>query len=110
MPSFGTTVSLVTVTVTGQDAYGKDILSKVETPIPGCSVWPATTGSEVTQGQDIVTDLLVCLFPPGTVIGATDKVKTLGRTYEVTGNSFDWASPLSGSRIGVQVNLKAVSG
>lgn len=107
---FAVTVTLVTTTVTGRDDYGKDILATVETPSPGWVVWPATQGSEATQGQDIITDTVVALAPPGTVVKATDQVKVFGRTYEVQGNPWSWQSPLTGTTPGVQVDLKAVTG
>lgn len=110
MASFTVPVTLVRGTVTGRDPYGQDVRTTTETVVPGCVVWPATSGSEATQGQDVITDTLVCLFPPGTTVSATDWVRFLGLTYEVTGTSFDWESPLTGASRGVQANMRAVTG
>lgn len=109
-PDFAVTVTLVTTTVTGQDDYGKDILSTVETPSPGWVVWPVTQGSEATQGQDIITDTLVGIAPPGTVVSAVDRVKFNGKTYEIQGNPWSWMNPFTGWEPGVQIDMKAVTG
>ncbi len=108
--SFKTIVVLVTSAVSGSDKYGNDVTSLTEVSIPECVVWPAGSPAELVQGQDIVTDTLICLFPAGTVVPVTARAKVFGRTYDVTGNTFDWTSPLTGHAPGVQATLKAVTG
>ena len=107
---FGRSMTLQSRVVSGQDAYGKDVYTVVSTALTGVPVWPAGTGTEAMQGQDVLTDVHVALLPHGTVVDATARVVLGGRTYEVTGKPFDWASPLTGTQPGVQVSLKAVSG
>lgn len=107
---FKVTATIVTVTVTGQDANGIDVTAKTETASPGWTVWPATLGAEATQGEDIITDTLVALAPADAVLSPTSQVKVLGRTYEVQGRDWLWTSPWSGQARGRQLNLKAVSG
>lgn len=104
------TVTVLTTTVVGRDAYGKDIVSTVSVDSPGWVIWPAGAGTEAVQGQDILTDTLVGLAPPGTAVAAIDKVVVDGRTYSVQGNPWPWKSPLTGTEPGVQVALKAVTG
>ncbi|MGZ4518960.1 MAG: hypothetical protein ACXVXP_02965 [Mycobacteriaceae bacterium] len=109
MNAFGQTVTLQSRTVSGKDAYGNTTYSETETLLQNVPIWPAGS-SELLQGQDILTDTLVALFPHGTVVSPTDRVLAYGRTYEVTGSPFDWVSPFTSTRAGVQVNLKVVTG
>ncbi len=110
MTDFKVTAGIVTLTVTGQDKYGKDIVERTTVPSPGWTVWPATLGAESTQGEDIVTDTLVALAPADVVLDSSSEVVILGRTYQVQGNAWLWQSPFSGTVRGRQIDLKAVSG
>lgn len=104
-----TTVTLVSRTRSGTDAYGNDTWTTTETAIGGCVVWPRTS-SELVQGQDTVIVGLNLLAPAGTVIQPTDQVKVAGTLYEVDGQPGDWTNPFTSWDAGVQVALKTVSG
>lgn len=103
-------VTLISRSVSGQDGYGADVYAEVSTDSPGWVVWPTGLGSEKVQGQDIVTDNLTALAPPGTVLASVDRVLVGGRTYEVQGTPYAWQSPFTGRMPGVQVELRAVTG
>lgn len=107
--AFGHTVTLQSRVAAGKDAYGNTTYTTSSTTLNNVPIWPAGS-SELLQGQDILTDTLVALFPHGTTVEPTDRVVAFGRTYEVTGSPFDWVSPWTGTKPGVQVNLKAVTG
>lgn len=109
MNAFGQTVTLQSRTVSGKDSYGNVTYSTTSTTLHNVPIWPAGS-AELLQGQDILTDTLVALLPHGTVVLPTDRVQAFGRTYEVTGSPFDWVSPFTSTKAGVQVNLKVVTG
>lgn len=105
----GQTVIFVSRTVTGQDALGNDVYTDVETPIAGCVVYPRGS-AELVQGQDLVTDGLTVLLPPGTAAAATDRAIVDGVTYEVDGQPSVWSNPFVPIADSVQVQLKVVTG
>jgi hypothetical protein len=107
--AFGQTVTLQSRAVSGKDDYGNTTYTTTSTVLHNVPIWPAGS-TELLQGQDILTDTLVALFPHGTVVSPTDRVLAYGRTYEVTGSPFDWVSPWTSTKAGVQVNLKVVTG
>jgi hypothetical protein len=110
LTQFGLQVTWMKRTITGRDAYGIDIYStSIPQVLNNVPVWPAGS-SELMQGQDVLTDLLVAVVPHGLGVSPTDQMIVFGRTYEVTGSPFDWVSPLTGTRVGVQINLKVVTG
>lgn len=106
---FTTTVVLVgEPVVTGYDAGGRPVYSNAETSSPGWVLWPAGSTEDVTQ-EDIVTDLLNALAPPGTDVSSVSQVKVIGDLYQVTGNPYPYQSPFTGTTPGVHLMLKRVS-
>lgn len=95
---------------TGQDQYGNDVRTQVVTVSPGWVIWPATVGAESVQGQDVITDTLVAFAPVGTDVTAIDHIVWNGGTYDVQGSPWQWQSPFTGDAVGVQVDLKRVTG
>jgi len=106
-------VTLVTRTVSGQDAYGNDVFTETSTAVDGV-VWPrdgnGTSGNEQLQGRDTVIVGLSLLLPPGTDVTAVDRVDVGGLSYEVTGEPGHFFSPFTGSDPGVLVGLTRVTG
>lgn len=106
---FSTTVVLVgEPVVTGYDAGSRPVYSKAETSSPGWVLWPAGSTEDVTQ-EDIVTDILNALAPPGTDVSAVSQVKVLGDAYQVEGKPYPYLSPFTGTAPGVHLMLKRVS-
>lgn len=103
-------VDLVSRIVSGQDLYGNDIRTETRTSSPGWVLWPSGLGAEQVQGQDIISDALTGLAPMGTLLTAVDRVEVFGKSYEVKGTPYVWVSPFTGTTLGVQVQLEAVSG
>lgn len=113
MFGFGPQITLVTRTVTGQDADGNDVYGETTTTVqgvfaPGGSAeYPPGTGS---SGGDQVISQPTVYLPLGTSLAAVDAVEVGGVRYEVDGDPLVWASP-SGSKLGgVQVPLRKVTG
>ena len=78
MSDFRFTVTLITNTITGQDADGNDIYTPVPTSVPGCTYVPAGSVIQL-QGQTTVIDTDQLYLPTGTVItDAVDKVTIPG--------------------------------
>lgn len=110
MYPFGETVTIVSTEVTGQDAYGGDILANVETDVPGCAFAPAGSPERV-QGQDLVTTTPTVYLPTGAdVPSPSDRVKVRGRAYDIDGEPLVFVNPYTGSQPGAVLRLKAVTG
>jgi hypothetical protein len=107
---FGQQVTWMQRTIGGQNSHGENVYTTaIPVTLDNVPVWPAGS-TELVQGQDVLTDLLVAVVPHGIAVSPTDQMIVFGRTYEVTGSPFDWVSPLTGTRVGVQINLKVVTG
>jgi hypothetical protein len=107
---FGETVTLLGRTVSGQDSDGNDVWAVAETTVEHCPVWPRTA-VELVQGQDLSIVGLSALLPSGLAVTATDQVRRAdGTVWEVDGEPGVWDSSLTGTKAGVQVNLRRVVG
>ncbi len=107
---FGETVTLITRTVTGQDARGRDVYTDTTTTIAGCAFAPAGSIERV-QGQDMVTTTPTVYLPDGTAApNASAKVQVRGRTYDIDGEPQVFVNPFTGSTPGPVLRLKAVTG
>lgn len=107
---FGETLILLARTVSGQDSDGNDVWVTVETVVKRCAIWPRTS-LELVQGQDLSIVGLSALLPSGLAVRATDQIRRAdGTVWEVDGEPGVWDSSLTGSKAGIQVNLKRVSG
>lgn len=109
-----TTVTLLRAAPAGQDGYGNDTLTFTAVTVPGCVVWPsaASSSDELTAGRDTVITGLTVLAPPGTLVAPADRMQVPGypETFDVVGQPAAWISPLTGTRPGVQVSLRRVTG
>lgn len=107
---FGETLTLLSRTVSGQDSDGNDVWSVVETAVKQCAVWPRTS-VELVQGQDLSIIGLAALLPHGVIVAATDRIRRAdGTVWEIDGEPGIWTSSLTGTKAGVQVNLRRVTG
>lgn len=109
-PALTTTATLLSYTETGTDLYGKPVVSYVSAQVPGCVVGAVGTSTEITGGQDTSTVQYAILFPPGTAVKTTDRVTTLGMTFEVDGDPVSITSVFTGWNPGVRAVLKLVEG
>jgi hypothetical protein len=74
--------------------------------IDDCVLYPAGTGGEqVDVGRDQTVQTLTLLAPAGTDLTPLDRVQARGATYDVDGWPFEYRSPLTGWRPGLQVTL-----
>jgi len=107
-PLLADTVTLVGRTVSGQDAYGNDVYTEVQSTVPG--VFAPGGSTEQVQGQDMVISQPTVYLPAGTDVTAVDAVIVGSVRYDVDGAPSDWRSPFTGWQAGVQVRLKSVTG
>lgn len=92
------------------DGYGNDVPGPDrETRYAGCAVWPRVSSEDV-QARDQVIDGLYVLFPTGTDVRATDRVRVRGDVYMVDGEPGVYRSPLTGTTLGPQVSLTRITG
>lgn len=104
----GQTVTITTRTRVGQDADGNDTFTEASTVLAGVPVWPGSS-TELLDGRDQVTAVMLAWLPIGTVIGPLDKVTLSDGVYEVTGQPKSFSSPFSG-RSGKTVTLTKIVG
>lgn len=100
-----------TVTVlrgAARDNWGNRTGTDIATDVPGCSVQPASSAEQTSQGDLAVTNLSAFL-PAGTDVLVTDRVQVGGQVYEVDGTPARWRG-LSGVEDHVQVQLKLIQG
>jgi hypothetical protein len=77
-----------------------------ELAVDDCVLYPAGASAEqVDVGRDQAVQTLTLLAPAGTDLTPLDRVRARGATYDVDGWPFEYRSPLTGWRPGVQVNL-----
>lgn len=106
----GRTVTILRPGAPARDAHGNQIPGPdVPTQVDGCAVWPRGS-TENTNSRDQVFVGLAVLMPYGTDVRATDRVKVGDLIYEIDGEPGVHASPLTGSRMGVEVALARVTG
>jgi hypothetical protein len=93
-----------------QDDYGNDVPGEdVETDIGGCAVWPRSS-DEDNRARQQVTEGLNVVAPYGSDIRPHDRIRVRGLLYEIDGEPGSWASPLTGTKAGVQVSLTRITG
>lgn len=107
---FGETVTILSRTVTSQDAYGNDVYTAVETDVPGCAFAPA--GSiELIQGQNTVIEQPTVYLATGTPAPApTDRLRVRGDLYDVDGKPQEFHNPFTNNTPGPVVRLERVTG
>jgi hypothetical protein len=105
---FGETISVIRQT---ENQFG-DWAPGLTYEIPGCAVWPTTGTETIAGGMDVVVYGLTVLVPPDSQVQvlSTDKVTVRGTLYWVNGEPTMHMSPLTGTKAGVQVLLKAYTG
>jgi hypothetical protein len=106
--SYGTPVTLISRTVTGQDSYGNDVYSETSTTVT--AAFSPGTSIELVQGQDLVTVQPTLYLPPDVQPQAVDAVLVGGERFEVDGSTEVWQSPFTGWHPGNVVKLKRVTG
>lgn len=106
--AFAQTVTLITRTVTGQDAYGNDIYG--ETSTTATAAFNPGTSAEVVQGQDLVTIQPSLYLPPEVDPQPVDAVEVGGQRFEVDGDTNVWQSPFTGWQPGNVLKLRRVTG
>lgn len=120
-PSHGTTVTIVTRAVTGQDALGNDQYGTVRqtqvqailAPLEMKTAPRATRGTsfaEELEGQFVVAAGYTAFFPPGTVITVADLVLIDGEPWRVSSVPANWGSPFTGVAGPCQTELIRVTG
>lgn len=105
------TVTVRTHTPDGYDGGGRQKFTDSEAPSAGWVMWPGSTRENDDVVEDIVTDRVDVLAPPGVDVTYLQQVKLPGSDswYEVNGRPWPWESPLTGTVLGTQIVLKAVN-
>ncbi len=80
----------------------------VEIEVPGCTDY-ALSGVETIQGVDVVAGTRQMFMPAGTDVRGTDRIKHLGRLWEIIGEPSEQISP-TGELSHVEVLLKRWEG
>ena len=110
MVSFATQVPVIqrpgSVTEWGQTVVDWD--NPVEIAVPGCTDY-ALSGMETVQGVDVVAGTRQMFMPSGTDVRGTDRIKHLGRLWEIIGEPSEQISP-TGELSHVEVLLKRWEG
>lgn len=106
---FSRTVTFLRKTLGAKDLHGNPSVTTTPILVPGCAVWPRVS-SENVNGQDLVITGVTVFAPDGTTVLPTDQAVIDGLTYEVVGDPGLYASPLTGTRAGVEVQLMRVTG
>lgn len=112
----GETVTILRPGSSTRDSHGNDVPgADVETDVEHCAVWPTGSagqglGREQVQGRDQVEDRMSVLFPFGTEVRATDRLRIRGLLYQVTGVAQSWSSPFTSTRAGVELQADRVTG
>jgi hypothetical protein len=109
-PPHGESVVLLHRTVTGQDRYGNDRYTVTPTTIGGCAVRALSSQETTGQGNDRITDSIEVVFPPGTDVGADDRMQVRGLVYEVDGTPDEQLNPMTGVAPGVRVIGRRIAG
>ncbi|MEU7843947.1 hypothetical protein AB0B39_23640 [Micromonospora sp. NPDC049114] len=111
----GETVTVVRAGLIGDD-YGneaRDWATAATTPYDGCAVAQGAKGggTETLTGDRnaVVSDLMV-FMPSGADVTAADRLEVRGRSYEVTGEPFDWVNPFTATAFGTVVYCNRVEG
>lgn len=106
---FPETATIVSRTVTGQDSYGNDVYSEVQTATSGA--FAPEGSSELIQGQDtVITQPTFYLADGAPTPSATDRLIVRGVTFEVDGTPQRFHNPFTGAEPGAVVRLEAVTG
>ncbi|HEU4567436.1 MAG TPA: hypothetical protein VFR99_05325 [Marmoricola sp.] len=106
----GETVVRIRLTPGGRDRFGDPVgTTEDRLTIPGCAVAPRQGGEQIGDGRYAVTSGIDLYAPAGADILPSDRVEVRGVVYEVTGEPADWASPYSGRRPGMLVQLTRVA-
>lgn len=109
MMPFAESFTLLTRTVTGQDADGNDIYSDAEMPLKGAFAPAGST--ELVQGQlTVITHDTVYLDEGQPVPGPQDKMRVRGIVRDIDGAPADYQSPFTGRHPGAVVRLVEVTG
>jgi len=106
---YGQTVTVISRTVSGQDAYGNDTYSETSTAITPCVV-QSSGSTETIEFTDQVSDELTVFLPYGTDVKAIYAIQWDGNKYEVQGNPSQWQSPFSGHTSPIQIRATRITG
>ena len=71
---------------------------------------PGGTSEPFTPGHDRVVTTPTIYCPPGTVVGAHDKITVRGKPFKVDGDPLDFRNPYDSLMGNVTIKLKAVTG
>lgn len=107
-PAFTVPIVLISRTKGAPDALGNDTWATKNTTTDG--VFNPGLSSESVQGQDLLISQPAVYLRPGSVVTSIDAVQVMGQVYEVDGSPNDWTNSFTGTKFGVEVKLKRVTG
>jgi hypothetical protein len=106
--AYAQTVTLISRTVTGQDAYGNDVYIETSTTVDGA--YSPGGSTELVQGQDLLTVQPTVYLPSNVAPQSVDAVLIDGLRFDVDGDTDVWRSPFTGWSPGNVIRLKRVTG
>ena len=110
MVSFATQEPVIlrptTVVEWGQEVVDWDNVEEI--PVPGCTDY-ALSGVETINGVEVVAGARQMFMPAGTDVRGTDRIKHLGRLWEIIGEPSEQISP-TGELSHIEVLLKRWEG
>lgn len=115
-PSYGPPLGGEQVTILhrvatgGTDRYGNPTYTTTEVNVPGVAVRVVSSTETPGEGGSSLATVLEMVFPPGTTVGANDRVRARGLVYEVDGEPQVETDPMVGGDAGVKVIARRASG
>ena len=110
-PPFAEAFTILSRSVTGQDADGNDVYGTTETPVRGTFAPEGST--ELIQGQDtVIANPTVYLNDGEPVPAATDRIRRerTGEVFEIDGTPADYLNTYTGYNPGAVLRLERVTG
>lgn len=108
---FAETFTILSRTVTGQDADGNDVYTDAEVSTTGA--FAPTGSSELVQGQNtVIENDTIYLAPGAPTPKPTDQIRRelTGDTYDIDGKPAVYLNPFTGDQPGAVLRLERVTG
>jgi hypothetical protein len=109
-PIGGQQVTIVHRAVTGQDVYGNDVYGETLEDVRGVAVGQIESVDSSAPGNARVRRTRTVVFPPGTQIGAQDRLIIDGQRWSIEGEPTQVEQPVLGLTAGVVVRASRTTG
>jgi hypothetical protein len=109
-PIGGITVTVLRRRVVNRDAYGNDVYAETPVRVRGVAVGEVSSTSSTADGDARVSRSRTVVFPPGTVVKATDRLILSGTRWAIDGEPAVVSEPVMGVTAGVVVRAVRTTG